>query len=147
MNEVKYWRSYMNKLHEEQCKIPYKNLGYDKDQMPQIKEEMIQSFLIDLREQNIEVFETKIKVSDLQPSQGSLQWEKVQSLMKTGFDKLKNGTPIFVSKDNIICDGHHRYYALKMIDKNSDMGVFQVQLEADELIKRMKQFENRINGG
>lgn len=140
------WRKHVNSLREAECKIPIENFELSREEMPQIKPEMIQDFILQLQDQGIEVFKTRVGVDQLKPSQGQLKWEKVQQLMKQGFEKLSHGVPIFVSKDNVVADGHHRWYALKMIDKNADMPVWQVQMDILPLVHAMKRFEDTYKG-
>lgn len=139
------WRGHINKLHEAECKIPMESSDLQRNEMPQIKPEQIQEFILQLQEQNIEVFKTRIKVGDLKPSQGQLEWNKVRTLVKQGFERLSQGVPIFVSKDNVIADGHHRWYALKMLDPHADMPVWQVDMDILALVHLMKRFEDTQN--
>ena len=118
------------------------NQGVERQDMPQISPTMVQEFVIYLREQGIEVFKRKINVMELQPYQKELDSDKLKALMKTGYDKLSNGIPIFVSQEHVIADGHTRWAALRLIDKNADIPIFEVQTNVEQLLSLMKQFEN-----
>lgn len=137
------WRGYNDKLDEAECRVNNESLGYQEDDQPQIAPNDIQNFILYLREQGIQCFKTNIAIMDLKPSQETIDWDKVKQIAQQGFDSLVNGTPIFVGTDNYVADGHHRFYALKLIDKHAEMPVWQAQCETPLLIKLMKQFNTR----
>ena len=148
-NHFNHWRNHIQKLFEQDCKIPEENEGNDKDSQPQIPKEKMQNFLIYLREMGIQFFKTRVRVDQLRNSQSHLNWNKVQSLIKKGANGLSKGDPIIISQDHVIADGAHRVWALKMIDKNADIAVWEIQIEIGNLITQMKQFlnhdENTLN--
>lgn len=143
---IKY-KKYLTKLNEEKCAIPYENLGLDKDQMPQIPGELLTYFITFIKDQNVDAFKTRVKTSEITPTQGQLEWDKVESLMQNGFEKLSHGVPVIISNQNELCDGHHRWYALKQIDKNADMVCWQIDLNAKTIIQQMKQFQSMLERG
>ena len=80
-----------------------------------------------------------VPVKALKPSQSSMNIEKamqfvVQMLHPKG--KLKAGGDLgaFISQDNFIMDGHHRWIATGMIDPNLSVGGYKVGFPAPELI-------------
>jgi len=80
-----------------------------------------------------------VPVVNLKPSQSSMNIGKamqfvVQMLHPQG--KLKAGGDLgaFISKDNYIMDGHHRWIATGMIDPSLGVGGYKVGFPAPELI-------------
>jgi len=80
-----------------------------------------------------------IPVRALKPSQSSMNIKKamqfvVQMLHPKG--KLQPGGDLgaFISQDNYIMDGHHRWIATGMVDPNLSVGGYQVAFPAPELI-------------
>ena len=80
-----------------------------------------------------------IPVGELKPSQSSMNIEKamqfvVQMLHPKG--KLQPGGNLgaFISQDNYIMDGHHRWIATGMIDPGLGIGGYKVGFPAPELI-------------
>lgn len=140
------WNQYNNIILEQECRINNTtDINKDRAEQPQIQQNQVQDFLLYLRQNNIEFFKIRIPVYELIASQSSVDCDKVKSLAKqpNSFNKLSNGQPIFISKDNVIGDGHHRVYALKLIDKNADLSAWEVQTDIDSLLKMMKDFLNR----
>ena len=76
-------------------------------------------------------------VSDLKPSQSSMNIEKamaqalamIMGNMPTGGD-----LGAFISNDDHIMDGHHRWVATAMVDPSKEVGGMVVDFPADELI-------------
>jgi len=137
---IRKWKKYLNKLNEDRCRLKDENEGFEMDDQTQLAPTQIQDFILTLREQGIEVFKTRERVDQLKPSQSNLDWGKVRRLMKLGFEKLSHSVPIFTSQDHVIADGHHRWYALKMIDKNADMPIWEAQMDIGPLLHSMKRF-------
>lgn len=136
------WRKYANKLFEEECRIPSVHIVQDRSDQPQIAPEMYQDFILFLREQGIESFKTRVPVAELVGSQETVDCDKVKAMASqpNSFEKLSQGTPIFVSQDHIIADGHTRTQALRLVDKNADLPVWEVQCEIGQLLQSMKRF-------
>lgn len=79
--------------------------------LPQIPKDKYKEFIEFLQDHEIRVQVGKVLVSQLRPIQAHVNREKVESL-KDDIQKAKN-SPIIVSKDGLILDGHHRYIAMK----------------------------------
>ncbi len=135
------WKQYTITLKENACRLK-NSLGISREDLPQIDEKNIPKFLEVLKNKKINVLETRIDVSKLKPAQNQLNWEKVETLMNKGLNFLLNGHPIFVSNDNIVIDGHHRYWALNMLDQQADISVYQINLPVYECIHQMRMFKD-----
>jgi len=75
-------------------------------------------------------------VSDLKPSQSSMNIEKALS-MALGMirdDKAGGDLGAFISSDNHIMDGHHRWVATAMVDPSAEIGGYSVAFPAEQLI-------------
>ena len=75
-------------------------------------------------------------VSDLKPSQSSMNIQKALS-MALGMirdDKAGGDLGAFISSDNHIMDGHHRWVATAMVDPSAQIGGYGVDFPADKLI-------------
>jgi hypothetical protein len=75
-------------------------------------------------------------VSDLKPSQSSMNIEKALS-MALGMirdDQAGGDLGAFISSDNHIMDGHHRWVATAMVDPSAQIGGYAVEFPAEQLI-------------
>jgi len=75
-------------------------------------------------------------VSDLKPSQSSMNIEKALS-MALGMirdDQAGGELGAFISNDKHIMDGHHRWVATAMVDPSAQIGGYSVDFPADKLI-------------
>ena len=79
-------------------------------------------------------------VSQLNPSQSSMNINKalgmVIGMLDPTSDKLNAGGDLdaFITKDNYIMDGHHRWIATAMIDPSLSVGGYEVDFPAQQLI-------------
>lgn len=102
-----------------------------REQMPQIK---IDDFLYRINQIGIEWVKEKGVPKNFRPTQINFDSRKVQeildSLKTSGFDK---NSPIVVSNDMYVLDGHHRYIA--SILANRPVDVLAVDLPINKLLK------------
>lgn len=75
-------------------------------------------------------------VSDLKPSQSSMNIKKALSM---ALGMIRDDSPggdlgTFISSDNHIMDGHHRWVATAMVDPSAQIGGYSVEFPADKLI-------------
>ena len=75
-------------------------------------------------------------VSDLKPSQSSMNIKKALSM---ALGMIRDDSPggdlgTFISSDNHIMDGHHRWVATAMVDPSAQIGGYSVDFPADKLI-------------
>lgn len=104
--------------------------------MPQIREEDIPDFLNFVRQKNIQVKKSTMKISELLPTQNEVNPERiVAKVQKAG--KVK---PFIISSDNYILDGHHQLYALKYIDPKTAVTVYKVSVPMKEFINIAKSY-------
>jgi ParB-like chromosome segregation protein Spo0J len=88
--------------------------------LPQIDKDELENYLEYLESYNIP-FEIDFQpVASLNSTQSEVDTEKVKSIMK---DDESFNTPIIVSKDDYILDGHHRALAAFNTDKEAEVPV------------------------
>jgi hypothetical protein len=79
-------------------------------------------------------------VQQLKPSQSSMNIPKamafVVNMLWAGNTELEAGGDlgVFISKDNYIMDGHHRWVATAMIDPSLSMGGYKVDFPGEQLV-------------
>ena len=106
---------------------------YDRELMPQITDP--KAFIEHLRTQNISFDRRKIDSNTLKSTQLNFDMSKVHSLLGS-----KDSNPIFVSRDNHILDGHHRWLANYYSGKPTDCHI--VDLPILELMRVAKEHIN-----
>lgn len=111
------------------------SLGKNREDMPQISENDIDSFLIHFsgNSNNASVKKIKIKLSKLKPSQNELNDDKVIEGLTNNNWKDRN---YIVSEDNYLLDGHHSWASGLEIDSEKEVTAYKVSLPARELIRR-----------
>lgn len=83
----------------------------------------------------------KIKTTDLQPVKSELCNKKIKKMMNK---KKLLRTPIIVTKDNFICDGHHRWYIHKNNDKKF-VNVIVIEMNIEKFFKDIQKFKKEYN--
>ncbi len=84
-------------------------------------------FINDLQDHNISTLEYFMSTEDLKPTQSEFNNEKVTNLLNEG----KMNSPIIISNDNFIVDGHHRWKA--RADSDETVAVLKVELPYEKL--------------
>jgi len=108
----------------------------ERKDMPQVRGKDIPDILDIFDKNDIEYREGLAKCGDLKPTQEDYKPEKVKSMV----DSMKSGdweaSPIFVSKDAFVLDGHHRWLAYKeAYDDNYKIPVISVDLSHEDALK------------
>lgn len=103
---------------------------YSRINMPQITKNLYNEFLSDLSIKNINHTKLSIKKDSLQPTQHEFNNDKINSIRTDMRDGKYTHTPLLVSNDNCIVDGHHRWAAH---DDTSEIEVHQVDLSFEDL--------------
>jgi len=118
------------------------SLGINRDVLPQIDKDQLENYLEYLESYDIP-FDIEFQpVATLNSAQSHIDTNKVKEIMKNE-DSLD--TPIIVSKDDYILDGHHRALAAFNLDKESEVPVVKVELALDELINISNEFKGSYN--
>ena len=125
-------------LKEEILTLP-DSLGIPRNKMPQIKSTLMGDYIRYIDNQNIRVSKKKLPISTLKNSQGQLNKDKIQGLLK-GAGRQSLEKPFIISSDNYILDGHHRANALYNIDDKYKANVIQINLPIKKLIQVTHDF-------
>jgi len=106
--------------------------------LPQISLKELAGYVRHLQDCGIGVSAKYTGVHRLKPVQKEYNRQKVDEL------KLKENdikaTPLIVSKENYIMDGHHRWVALSELDEKYPLRIIQVNLPIAELIKKTRAY-------
>lgn len=123
------------RLPEEGIYTPKESLGIKRKDMPQIAEADHEKFLKYLEKKGVRHTKGKIKVSELKPSQSEMDASAAKRLV--GSEKADS--PIIVSSDNYVVDGHHRWLANRMKNETSKVNTIKINMPAKDLINVMKE--------
>ena len=91
-------------------------------------------------------------VGELKPSQSSMNIEKamafVLNMLWDGNQKLNPGGDLgaFISSDNFIMDGHHRWVATAMIDPTKSVGGYKVEFPGEQLVAILNTMTKGLYG-
>lgn len=105
-----------------------------RSQMPQIADQT--DFKLWLKSISVGYTIETVSVETLKPIQSMVDRKKVYK-----FEKSNNNKPIIISLDNLILDGHHRYYAALDARKTS-IKVLRVKLNMNKLYSLASEYEN-----
>lgn len=135
------------KINPPICK---KNLGLPRGQMPQFPNDVVRDrFIKHLKSQGIRVTRGRMKVGQLKATQAEIQAEKVVGMvgayLSGRFDAIKS--PIVVSRDGYIVDGHHRWAALLTVSPGETMNVIRVDAPIKALIPMVNDFPGVVRRG
>ena len=112
------------------------NMGISRSVMPQLSEDPMEEFLIKLAKDGVRVTRGPAEVGKLRASQMEILTSKVLGMSGSvrggGFSGIT--TPIIVSSDGFIVDGHHRWATLMTLDHVNKMEVYRVDMPIDKLL-------------
>lgn len=117
------------------------NLGIPRIQMPQLDGQVGQDFTQYWKDRNVAVVNETIAANKLTPTQGELLASKVMTFVKNFKDNLFNpcSLPVFVSQENNVLDGHHRWAACKILKE--DMKVVRIDVTILDLLTAANGFQ------
>lgn len=107
-------------------------------EMPQIAGKDLQHFFSYLKDQNIKVNKTSLDPNSLSPTQGHFHKAKIEEIKKSMEDGSYKTSPILVSKDDKVIDGHHRWLA--HCEREEPVEAHVINQKADDLIDTMKDY-------
>lgn len=120
---------------KEEIEIPPSPINISRNDMPQLNPKAHTELLRRLNIDCIPWRRTTRVVSQLTPSQGEFNVDKVESMM----GNLDNQKPIIISSEGYIIDGHHRWLAEYNTDKNSDIDVIVISMPFNDLISYIRR--------
>ncbi len=136
----------IEQIAEALAPIQQSGMGLARADLPQIRAGKQPAFLKSLEDAGVKVERGELPAGELKPIQGELNPEKVRAFLikkRKGetVGSIKGGTPLIVSNDNFILDGHHRFAATALDNAQEQMPVLRVDLPIAELIDRARSFE------
>lgn len=98
-----------------------------------------------IKDDQIKVVRTKMKVRDLTPIQSQIYLDKAMKTAKnegipTRKSNIENRSVFVVSKSGHLIDGHHRYLSAMLIDPDIMAHVLMIDLPIKKLIDMAKSF-------
>jgi len=111
------------------------NYGVDRKDMPQFPKDKAEELVQALRDKKVPVDEVEVPVKDLKATQDEINAKKVIGMAKA----MKGGTfhpggAVYVSKDGYVLDGHHRWAAAWLLDRDSKIKVVRLGMDMDHLL-------------
>lgn len=128
------WLNIINGL-----RIPVGNLGLSRSSMPQIDADKQQDFHDYLEANGVTIDASQVPIRTLRLTQNEINKMKVWKIMKQIRNKKPMGR-VWVSSDNYVVDGSHRFVAALNMDGKQRMKVYKVDLPAMEFVKLARQF-------
>ncbi|AFO10407.1 hypothetical protein M1Y69_003561 [Salmonella enterica] len=128
------WMNIINGL-----RIPVGNLGLSRSSMPQIDTDKQEDFHKYLEDNGVSIDAAQVPIKMLRLTQNEINKMKVWKIMKQIRNKKPMGR-VWVSSDNYVVDGSHRFVAALNMDGKQRMKVYKVDLPAMEFVKLAKQF-------
>lgn len=129
------WLNIINGL-----RIPVGNLGLSRSSMPQIDTDKQEDFHKYLEDNGVSIDAVQVPIKMLRLTQNEINKMKVWKIMKQIRNKKPMGR-VWVSSDNYVVDGSHRFVAALNMDGKQRMKVYKVDLPAMEFVKLAKQFQ------
>lgn len=116
---------------------PAGSLDIPREALPQIPGEQVEAFIAWLREQGVDVRETKAQACTLKPTQAALDTEKVAKFRQGGTAREKR---LITSADGYILDGHHRWGAIMADDPEGEVDVMECGQPIADLVETARKF-------
>jgi len=113
-----------------------------RDNMPQIKN--VKDYVNFIERQGIRVDSSNMMVYMFRPTQINFEQEKVDRIKADVGDDTSTMTPIVVSEDGFVLDGHHRYFAAQQMDIS--IPVITVNLPINKLLKLTNEYLEYSDG-
>ena len=116
------------------------SLNVPRNKMPQIQRKYIPNFLKFLKSKNVSFHTREVSVRSLKPTQNELDMNKVRRKYEGYASQSEEIKPFIVSYDNYILDGHHQLFAIKMIDPDSYVPCYVLDVKMLDLLNYAKQY-------
>jgi hypothetical protein len=115
------------------------NLGVPRIEMPQIPGALLPEFLAQLQTRGIDVHGATVPVSSLKATQNELHAEQIKAAVARG-EVAHLLTPVIVSNDGFLLDGHHRWAALCVMSPANEINAVVVALPIRALLNEAGKF-------
>jgi hypothetical protein len=111
----------------------------DRKNMPQIASDDMADFVGFLKKNGVSVERQDAKPKSLSSTQGHFDIGKIRGIMSSIESGEYKPSPIVISSDNKVIDGHHRWLAHANMD-NKPISTIKVGLTSDELLDKMEEY-------
>lgn len=119
--------------------IPVGNLGLSRSSMPQIDSNQTQEFAKYLQDNGLEVAEEFVRIGSLRLTQNEVNKMKIWKVMKAIRNKKKIER-VWVTSDNYVIDGSHRFIAMMNINAKGKMQIRRINAPVHEVLKLSRKF-------
>lgn len=116
--------------------VPYSGFVIGRNQMPQIK--YMDHFLNYIDHLGIPYSKRSASPGSFKPTQFDYDEAKIDRIRNDIQSGTSQDKPIVVSEDMFVVDGHHRYFAYKL--ENKDINYIYVDLSLNKLLKLMLNY-------
>lgn len=108
-------------------------LGFSREQMPQIPDDHRERYMEAVERAGIKIRSEHVSPASLLPTQNQIDATKVGQMLKKADAGTMDAGAIFVSKDNYVLDGHHRWAmnTVQQFDGNADLKMPVMRIMAD----------------
>lgn len=112
------------------------SLGIERKDMPQFPKEAVEAFVKGLGEHGVKIEQMDVPVSELKATQNEINATKVLGMAeKMAAGGKLGGGDVFVSSDNFVLDGHHRWAATWINDQNATLKVTKIDMPIRKLLQ------------
>lgn len=146
-NDVRHHSGLKEELIEGKFYIPDTSaLPYGRNAMPQINHADMSKFRLHLKKHGIGSTSEVVPATSLGATQAEFSVDKIKDLMSPDSEHLLK-TPILVSQDNYVLDGHHRWLANYNKDTESSQNVIRLHAGIHALVPLAKSFPGAQSRG
>lgn len=131
-------KTFLEYFQNVKLKVPGSAINIARNIMPQISSDKVAAFTTFAKIEGVSCEKKLIAASELKPSQGEFNLEKVRQLMDTDLQSIN--IPVIVSSDYYLMDGHHRWLAALNKDENFKLQAYVFDAEVNDLLALMRRF-------
>ncbi len=112
-----------------------------REDMPQVRSDDLPDAIRILQKSGIGVSVEKIPTNTIRPTQSNYNPDKVDRIVGA-IEKGESMSPIVMSNDGHVIDGHHRLIAVKTISDNSKMNAIVINLPQKDALEAYRKVSN-----
>lgn len=113
---------------------------FQRKDMPRLKQDDIEALFDKLHQDGIRVKKGKIAAKHLIPAQRQFYFDHSIEILNKKTTKHVADTYLFISKDNTLIDGHHRFLSALLIDPEMKLKVIQIDMPVNQLLPYAVKF-------
>lgn len=136
-------KTFLEFVQHQYLKYPTRNLGIERNQMPQISSDKVKDFMYYMKSLGHRYIDEKVKLNHVKCTQKEFNDDKIVKLMKVASNNLKK--PILLSKEGYLLDGHHRFLALYNKNQNDRIPAIRFNVEIYTLLNLAKSFPDSFS--